>query len=621
MPGIFGVCAQQPNGDVQVIAERMAASMRHHSWYSSGTHSDPAGYIACGQITLRAGSEASPDAAPVVVMLDGEIYDYDSQRRELESEGLQFRSRDASELLARGFERWGQAFLNRLEGYFSAAIWQPHERTLFLVNDRFGMKPLYYGVTPDGFAFASEIKALLKHPGIARQRSLGGVAQFFTFGHFLGEHTLLQSVRVMPPGSVLTYDARGGVAVRRYWQMQPGGTIRTQREALEELDRSFARAVSRRIDGPLQLGLSLSGGLDARTILAAIPRRTAHVKSMSVGIPGSIDHRAASSLAEIAGAEHHCEYLKNDFLERFPEHLRTLVHLTDGHYLDQAITVPTLPVYRSLGIEALLRGHAGELLHMDKAYAFSIRPDELAFKDVTAVESWLWSHLTTYMIEGVEHDFFRPALRAEAAALARQSLIEALAPSERFSPPAQRIWHLFVSERLRRETAMSMQMFGSVVDIRMPYLDAEFVDLTMRVPPTMKMGDVIQSFILNQRSPEFLQVVNANTGTNPGAGNLQRTFGTLKLRMLAKLGVPGYQPYERLGLWLSHQLQPFVADLLLSDRSLDRGLFDPETLRRVIEDHQHRRKNHTFLIMAMLIFELGQRQFIDEDAAELPQPG
>lgn len=623
MPGIFGVCYRDPSEDSRATFARMLAAMRHYPWYAQATFIEPAGRVAFGMVGLRSPVETylpSSGCGEPVVMLDGEIYDYAERRRDLESAGDTFAGDRHAELLARGWNTWGEEWLRRIEGHFNAVIWSEREQRLWLVNDRFGMKPLYSAEMPGGLAFASEVKALLKDPRVSRQQSLTGVAQFLSFGHFLGEDTLFKGVRAVGAGSSVVYDARSATArSRRYWAIEPKPPLANERDTLVQLDRSLLKAVARRTHGPLSLGLSLSGGMDARTILAAIRPGTASVKSLSIGIPGSIDHRAASRLAELAGAEHHCEFLQHDFIERFPNHLRTLVFLTDGHYLDQAITVPTLPVYRSLGIEALLRGHAGELLHMDKAYAFSIQRRELDFADVGGLERWLWSRLTSYMIGGIGHEVFRPELRTEVAALARQSLTDALARSEGFTPVVQRLWHLFIQERLHRETAMSMQMFNSAVEIRLPYLDSEFVDLTMQVPPSLKIGEEIQSFMLKRRFPAFLGVVNANTGTTPHANVVRKSLGQFRLRMFSKLGVPGFQPYERLGLWLSHELRPFVASLLMSERTLDRGLFDRQRLRQVIDDHGSRRRNHTFLIMTMMIFEIGQRQFVDEDASELPQ--
>ena len=218
------------------------------------------------------------------------------------------------------------------------------------------------------------------------------------------------------------------------------------------------------------------------------------------------------------------------------------------------------------------------------------------------------------MIGGIGHQMFRESMRGQLADEARASLRTSLSESEAFEPPAQRLWHLFIRQRLRRETAMSMQMFNSVADIRLPYIDNALVSAIMRVTPVVKIGDAIQTHILRRRMPSFLKVVNANTGTQMGAPQWQRDLSSLRLRVLSKLRVPGYQPYERLGLWLSRELQPLVRKLLLSDRALDRGLFERHAVKRMIESHAARTENHTFQLMGMVIFEIGQRQLVDGDS-------
>ena len=190
-----------------------------------------------------------------------------------------------------------------------------------------------------------------------------------------------------------------------------------------------------------------------------------------------------------------------------------MVHLTDGHYLSQCIVMPTLPRYRELGIEVLLRGHAGELMHMHKAYNFSLDAEALALNDEPSIENWLFRHLQTYMLEGTEGRLFAPGVRAEMDGLARDSLRDCLRESDGLTPPVHRIWHLFISQRLRRETAMSLVKFGSLVETRVPYLDNELVDALLAVPPELKLGETIQAHILRRHNPAFLKVVNVNTGT------------------------------------------------------------------------------------------------------------
>src|SRR5262249_9416265 len=223
----------------------------------------------------------------------------------------------------------------------------------------------------------------------------------------------------------------------------------------------------------------------------------------------------------------------------------------------------------------------------------------------------LFRRMQAHMLEGVGERLFATRYQGQLEGLARESLNHCLRQCEEVEPPVHRVWHLFLRQRLRRETALSMVEFGSVVETRLPYLDGDLVGLLLAAPPELKLGDKIQADILRRRMPAFLNVVNSNTGVRMGVGRVSRFFGRLRVKVLAKLGVRGYQPYERLGLWLREQLRPFVERLLLSERCLERGFFNPLTLRAVVQDHLSARRNHTYLLLAMMIFELGQREFTD----------
>jgi asparagine synthetase B (glutamine-hydrolysing) len=350
--------------------------------------------------------------------------------------------------------------------------------------------------------------------------------------------------------------------------------------------------------------------LDSRTILAALPSHRP-ITTVSMGMEGSIDHHCAAVMAGLRGQPHHQCVLGEGFLARFEEHLRHMVWLTDGHYLSQCVVMPTLPFYRELGIDVLLRGHAGELMHMTKAYNFSLDSQALAVRDEAKLHDWLFRHLQAYLLDGTEGKLFASAHRQQMAELARESLKSCLRESEGITPPVQRVWRLFLSQRLRRETALSLVKFGSVVETRLPYLDNELVETLLAASPELKLGEKIQAHILRRRAPDFLRVVNVNTGARLDAGPLGRLVGRARLKVFAKLGVRGYQPYERLGRWLRNELRPLVTKVLLDERCLGRGLFDPSTVRQLVHDHLDRGRNHTFLLLALMIFELGQREFID----------
>src|SRR5262249_56595930 len=134
---------------------------------------------------------------------------------------------------------------------------------------------------------------------------------------------------------------------------------------------------------------------------------------------------------------------------------------------------------------------------------------------------------------------------------------------------------MFIDQRLRRETALSLTEFDSVVETRLPYLDNELVDEMFAAPPELKLGDKIQAHILRKRRPDFLRVVNVNTGTVVGAGPVRKAVSNFRRRVFAKLGVRGYQPYERLGLWLRRELPAPAAPALFNAPCLTPGRFLP----------------------------------------------
>ncbi|HEX6900204.1 MAG TPA: asparagine synthase-related protein [Thermoanaerobaculia bacterium] len=582
--------------------------MTHHAWYRRQACFALEGRVALGGVSLGDRWDASGPGLAArdggAAFLDGEIYGTSSEqarRRLLDS--------CAAESL---LEPW----LGSLHGLFSAAVWDAARRRLLLVSDRFGMKPLFYCHGPGRFLFASEIKALLAEPTVPRAPDLQGLVSLFRYGQLLGGHTLFESVRVLPPGAVLEYEpASDRLSERRYYRPslrapEPG---LPDSEHVARLGELFKAAVDRRLTSGAQMGLSLSGGLDSRTILAVVDERRFPFTTLCLGIPGSIDQKAARRMAALTGSRH-CDFLLDQtFLGRFEEHLRRLVWLTDGHFRSDAVTVTTLDRYRELGVEILLRGHAGELLHMAKAYDYSVDPQLLAVRDEAGLEDWLTRRVGGWMLAGVQGPLFRGISREETDGRALALLRDALSGSRGGEPLSHRVWHLFLRQKLRRHTAMSLLEYGSLLRVRLPYLDNDLVEAVLSTPPGLKLGDRVQAHILARYRPSFLRIVNANTGTWIGAGPRRRQLARFRHRVLAKLRVPGHQPYERLGLWLRRELRPIVARILLDDRFLDRGIFDPDTVRRTVSAHLEHRANHTHLLMTMMIFELGRRMILGEE--------
>jgi asparagine synthase (glutamine-hydrolysing) len=614
MPGICGIVGPGCE-NIRGMLDRM----RHHAWYTERSHCDETNGIALGRISLgivNTGAQpaASSDGTFSAVM-EGELYDVADLRRELEIREDEGESDNHLDTFLRGWRSHGDSFLRRVNGSFVVAIWNHQNRHLSIITDRFATKPIYFARPERRFVFGSSITSIMVDPGVSRAISPRGLSQLFTFGQCLADDTLYESVRVVPAATSLTYDANHDVVeLNRYWSTTEAGPSLAAREfdQLEQIDAAFKAAVDRRTLSTENLGIALSGGLDARTILGVIDHRHVKLKTVCLGMVGSRDHRSSQELANIVKCAHHNHVLDDRFLAHFETHLRNMVRLTDGHYPSLCIIMPTLPVYRQLGIRVLLRGHGGELLHMQKAYNYSLDEEGLRMRSDAQLESWLSKRLPAYMLDGVDGPLFAHSWDADRVGLVRESLRECLRPLTQVDSPLQRVWHLFVHQRLRRETMMSMVKFNSVVEPRLPFLDHDFVSLVLALSPKLKLDETIQDHILRKRCPEFLNVSNTNTGTIVGANRARRMFASLRMKVLSKLRVPGYQPYERMGLWLRQELAPLVKGILLSDRSLDRGVFNPGGLKAIVANHLANRRNHTFLLLTLMTFELGQQLIEDE---------
>lgn len=598
MPGLCGVgAASEANGGAGAALRPMLAALSYYPWHRQESVDED--QCAIGRVAVEGTPAGDAKAAAVhgdlVVVVDGELYG-------------QPQGRSSAETIAVGLAADGTTFLNGVHGCFAAACWDRRAQSLTVVTDRFGMRPVYWTHRAGRLLFAAEIKALLTDPAVPRALSEEGVSQFFAFGQFLGDTTLYGDVRALPPAACLTWDARTDRVTLSNWaNTRVPLSAATDVEWLDLIDDRLVSAVERACRDTGGLGLSLSGGLDARTILGVVPDATA-VTCLSLGVPGGMDHLSAARMAELAGQTHHRQLLDGDFLGRFSELLQPVVRHTDGHYLDQGIVYSTLQMYRDLGVRVLLRGHAGELMHMRKAYAFSMDAEAQALGSTAALHDWLWRHLSHYMVGEADPSVFAGGMTVRLRESARASLEVSAARFEHLEPPSQRIWHLFVRERLHRETALSLHLFRSFVEVRVPFLDLALIDALLAAPVHLKVNDDIQTHVLRHHRPDFLHVVNTNTGAPMGAGPLRVKFEHLRMRVMAKLGVAGYQPYERLGLWLARDLHPMLRDVLLGEQFLDRRIFERGAVERLLDDHRERRRNHTYLLQAMLVFELGQRQ-------------
>lgn len=314
--GLTGALAARAGSDDALHA--MMRSMAHRGPDGTGTFVSPEHDFAFGHNRLSIIDLSDAGAQPMidtesgaVLVFNGEIYNFQSLRLELEAQGCRFRSRCDSEVLLQALVVWGRAALERLAGMFAFVFWQPRTGRLLMARDPLGMKPLYYWPSPEGgLAFASEIKALFHTPGFVARPDRRALGQYLEFGYtFDAERTILDGLKKLPPGHFIDFaPSKEPPAPEAYYrpELAPGREAGEPHvDAEQELYETLQTVVEEHLVADVPVGLLLSGGLDS-SLLAAMAARTAPVRTFSMGFADSaLDERSeARRVAEHIGSTH-----------------------------------------------------------------------------------------------------------------------------------------------------------------------------------------------------------------------------------------------------------------------------------------------------------------------------
>ncbi len=256
------------------------------------------------------------DDSQTVITFNGEIYNYQELKQELENKGLRFRSQSDTEVLLKGYEVWGVHVLDKLVGMFAFALWDERKQQLFCARDRAGEKPFYYAQGGRGFAFASEIQALTVLPWVDTTLDPEAVALYLNHAYIPAPHSIYQGVRKLPPAHAMTIDAKG-MKTWRYWDpvkiVSQGVVQVSEDEALGQLETLLRGAVKGQMIADVPLGAFLSGGIDSSIVVSMMQELSGArpVKTFTIGFAearfNEADH--AKAVADYLGTDHTCEYL------------------------------------------------------------------------------------------------------------------------------------------------------------------------------------------------------------------------------------------------------------------------------------------------------------------------
>lgn len=340
MCGIAGFVVSRVNGLAdreanETVLARMTGAIAHRGPDGEGFYTHPSGvFLGHRRLSIidvaTGGQPMANEEQTRWIVYNGEIFNHDSIRPELERAGHRYRTRCDTETILHGWEEYGVRSLERYRGMFAFALWDGPSQTLFCARDRLGIKPFYYYQTSKLFVFGSEIKALLEHPDVAADLNEGAIAEYLALGYNCGEETLYKNIRRLPAGHWLRLRVDGGPLepeIISYWDVPAGEEIsRSDADWITELRQRLEETVRMRLMSDVPLGVFLSGGLDS-SLITAITRTLVKgpVQTFSVGY-GESQYSELSEAAEtsrVLGTEHHeVRVSMADFFGELPKLIR-----------------------------------------------------------------------------------------------------------------------------------------------------------------------------------------------------------------------------------------------------------------------------------------------------------
>jgi asparagine synthase (glutamine-hydrolysing) len=611
------------------LLERMTAALRHRGPDQSGIHSEPGvalGHRRLSIIDLDGGRQplANEDGT-VLVAYNGEIYNFAALAEELQGLGHRFRTHCDTEVIVHAWEQWGEACLDRFRGMFAFAVWDRNAETLFLARDRLGIKPLYYADLPSGeLIFASELKALLLHPGLARQVDPRAVEDYFAYGYVPDPKTILTGAAKLPPGHWLRV-RRGEPlpAPRSYWDLPAGGTYQgREAEAEEELLARLREAVDIRRIAEVPLGAFLSGGVDSSAVvamMASLSEAPVQTCSISFGEPQFDEAAYARQVASRYATDHHSRQVDPedfDLIDRLAE-------LYDEPYADSS----ALPTYRLCElarrhVTVALSGDGGdETLAGYRRYRFHLHEQHLRNLLPAAIRAPLFGLLGRCW---PKLDWAPRPLRAKATlqALARDPVEGFFHSVSVFGDPLR--GHLF-SPELRRE----LQGYRAVETLRehaarCPSDDAlarvQYLDLKTWLP-----GDILTKVdrasmahslevrvpLLDHRLVEWTMALPAGLKLRGGEGKylLKRALRShLSDEVLYRPKMGFSMPIAQ---WFRGPLRERLRQSLLAPSMADSGVFDMGFVASLVDAHQSGRSDHSSALWSLWMYAAFQRRVLD----------
>jgi asparagine synthase (glutamine-hydrolysing) len=612
----------------------MCDLMRHRGPDGEGVWTD--GPVGFGHRRLSIIDLSSAGAQPMGtadgrlwLTFNGEIYNFQEVRRTLEGRGYAFRSHSDSEVILAAYDAYGDDCVRHLVGMFAFAIWDVPRRRALIARDRVGKKPLFYRLDADGLAFVSEVRAFFGEPGFAAEPDPQGIADYLGFQYVPTPRSAFKGVHKLPPGHVMTVEG-GAHRVERYWslQYQPKLAL-SEDEAVEAVEEALDRAVRDRLVSDVPLGAFLSGGIDSGTIVALMARHSSTpVRTFSIGFTEERYNElsAARLVAERYGTRHEEFIVEPDAVALMP---KLVWHYGEPYADSSALPTFALAEMTRRHVTVALNGDGGDesfggytrYVANLAASRFDVVPASL--RRLPALVTGPLAHALPTPLLRSAHRFFDRFADSSEQRYAAWTLhfdlqrkraicspgflervrpdvvpeIEALFASSTGADLVDRMLDVDVRSYLLDDLLVKVDIatMAHSLEARSPLLDHRVMELAARLPSTLKIKDGrVKKHVLRRVAARLLP---AEILERPKMG----------------FGVP-------LDEWFQDRLQGHAREILLDERTLRRGYFRPDAIRRVLDEHATGRVFWHYQIWNLLMLEGWFRTFIDQRPTPSPNP-
>lgn len=534
------------------------------------------------------------------VVFNGEIYNHQELRAELKEKGHVFFSRTDTEVILHLYEEHGLDFVHRLNGMFALALWDQRHERLMLVRDRYGIKPLYYTVVDETLVFASEIKALLRYPGLRVRINEPALLDYFTFQNTYGSATLFDGIELLQPGQMMVLET-GRRRLESYWDFEfVEGKDRGEAYYRSALREVLEAAVQRQLMADVPVGSYLSGGLDSGSIAGLAARRIPRLMTFTGGfdtatatsVESLFDERDKSELmSSYLGTEHYQMVIHAGDLEwALPKVIR---HIED---LRLGMCYPGYFIARLAGkfVKVALAGTGGDEILAGYPWRYKLVAEET---DPIRHEEAYFAYWCRLVPEHRWGGFFSEELLRRTSGHSARTSFHTVMEGVRADHPVKKAMgfeaRTFLPGLLLLEDKLSM---AHGLEARVPLLDDDLVALAATIP--------VKHLI--------------NYAWTPKASGDENLAGKYVLRRAMEDVLPPEIIYNRKQgfsapeqTWYRLQLNQYLRDIILGPRALERHYFQEAALERILDEHFAGRVNHRLLIWSLLSFEWWNRIFVD----------